>query len=135
LLILLRQDSNFAIPPLLAQWSEEQRISALANAYWSEVMVEQLLLQQEYQSSEQEAEQLAQLQVALHKLERAKLEVAIYTDAIAKAARQWGISTGKTIFSVRQALDNDDTCSRWDISHWQYSQACTEAQYSSHCLE
>jgi hypothetical protein len=70
-------------------------------------MVEQLLLQPEHQSLQKEEEQLAQLQVALHKLERAKLEVAVYTEAITKALRQWDHSAGETTIYTQRAFRHE----------------------------
>ena len=66
---------------------EDPQIRALVNAHWNEFMAEEILLAQGNAGVEREADEGGQLQVAIHKLERAKMEVACYSSAISKIAR------------------------------------------------
>jgi hypothetical protein len=56
---------------------------ALVDARVSECIVEQMLLGHQY--VEPEALELAQMQLALHQLARARLEVDVYTEALTKS--------------------------------------------------
>src|SRR5215472_3403283 len=83
------------MPNILTKWSEDQEINALVNAYWSEFLMEQVVLSQgtQGQSSRSEtshdAMEFGQMQLAIQKLEHAKLEVQVYSGAIAKEAESW----------------------------------------------
>jgi len=61
-------------------------IQALVIARWNEFLVEEIILAQDNDALGREADDIGQLQLAIHKLERARLEVAYYSDAITKVA-------------------------------------------------
>ena len=66
---------------------EEPHIEALVSAHWNEFLAEEMVIAQGSAGLEQEADEGGQLQLAMHKLERAKLEVACYSHALSKIAR------------------------------------------------
>jgi hypothetical protein len=91
------------MPAVLARWIDEEEISALVNAHFSEFMVEQILLDRNGPYPAPEAEEFAQLQLILHQLARARLEVDVYTEAINKALP---LQTGKLVSFRSQTHSN-----------------------------
>jgi hypothetical protein len=64
----------------------DHEIQALVKAHWNEFMVEEIILAQR-DDLEREADEIGQLQLVIHKLERAKLEVAYYSDAVSNTMK------------------------------------------------
>jgi hypothetical protein len=73
---------------VLASCLPDEDVSALVNAYWSEFILEKYLGDR---CLAPEASHIAQVQLTLHQLERAKLEVEVYSEAITKVI---GLSVG-----------------------------------------
>jgi hypothetical protein len=65
----------------------DPQIQALVSTHWNEFMAKEIVLAQGIAGLEREADEGGQLQLAIHKLKRARLEVACYSDAISKIAR------------------------------------------------
>ena len=65
----------------------DSQIQALVRAHWNEFMGEEMVIAQGIAGLEREADENGQLQLAMHKLECAKLEVACYSHAISKIVR------------------------------------------------
>ena len=61
-------------------------MEVLVRAHWNEFLLEEVIRTQGDEVVGREADEIGQLQLTIHKLERAKLEVAHYSDAIRKAA-------------------------------------------------
>ena len=66
-------------------------------------MVQEIILAQEGGVLQREIDEFGQMQLALHKLKRAKLEVAYYSHAIAKVANAMKVAA-----SLRGQADRDD---------------------------
>ena len=64
----------------------EDEMKVLIRAHWNEFLIEEAIRTQGGDIIGREADGIGQLQLAIHKLERAKLEVAYYSNAISKAA-------------------------------------------------
>jgi hypothetical protein len=87
------------MPNILSELAEPDNMSALVEAHWSEFVMEQILLSQldhpqdgpsrRDMPSTEEAAFLLNLQLILHKLDRARTEVDVYSDVAAKAAGFW----------------------------------------------
>jgi hypothetical protein len=61
-------------------------IHALIDAHWNEFVFEEIVRAQGDDARGQEVEQIGQLQLTIHKLKRARLEVACYLAAISRVA-------------------------------------------------
>lgn len=73
---------------VLASCLADEDVSALVNAYWSEFILKKYLGDH---CLAPEAAHIAQVQLTLHQLEQAKLEVEVYSEAITKVI---GLSVG-----------------------------------------
>ena len=76
----------FFLPGFITQSMSEDEMKALVLAHWNEFQLEEVIRTQEGDVIGREANEIGQLQLAIHKLERARMEVTCYSDAIRKAA-------------------------------------------------
>jgi hypothetical protein len=61
----------------------DHQIQELVCAHWNEFMIEEIVLAHR-NNLDREADEVGQLQLAIHKLERARLEVEYYSDALTR---------------------------------------------------
>jgi hypothetical protein len=78
-----QERGQFTVPNVITKWANETELSALISAHWSEYIMEQLVLQNVNDRGAL-ALDAAELQLVLHTLERAKLETALYAEALDK---------------------------------------------------
>jgi len=71
----------------ITQSVSEDEMKALVLAHWSEFQLEEAIHMQGGDVIGREACELGQVRLAIRKLERAKLEVMYYSDALHKAAK------------------------------------------------
>jgi hypothetical protein len=76
----------FFLPGFITQSMSEDEMKALVLAHWNKFQLEEAIRMQEGDVIGREANEIGQLQLAIHKLERVKMEVTCYSDAIRKAA-------------------------------------------------
>ena len=67
----------------------DDEVDALVLAHWNEFQLEEVIRTQEGDVIEQEVKEYSQVQLAIHKLERARMEARCYLDAIRKAANHF----------------------------------------------
>jgi hypothetical protein len=69
-------------------------MQALISAHWNEFMIQEIVRAEESSVLKREVDELGQIQLAIHKLERAKLEVAYYSYAISKVINAMNLAAG-----------------------------------------
>jgi pyruvate/oxaloacetate carboxyltransferase len=78
----------FFLPSFIVQSMSDDEMDALVLAHWIEFQLEEVVRTQEGEVIEREAKEYSQVQLAIHKLERARMEARCYLDAIRKAANR-----------------------------------------------
>ena len=118
----VHQCAMLFLPGFIAQSMSDDEMDALVLAHWNEFQLEEVIRTQEGHVIGQEEKEYSQVQLAIHKLERARMEARCYLDAIRKAANRFivarhpvpgesGSSTTKTILiSHQMRLRNCANC-------------------------
>ena len=76
------------LPDFIVQSMSDDELEALVLAHWNEFQLEEVIRMQEGEVIEREAKEYDQVQLAIHKLERASMEARFYLHAIRTAANR-----------------------------------------------